>query len=75
MPAGVAYAVGALCEAAYTLVGARAEPRVTRFVAKQLSTPHWFDISAARRDLGYDPRVTLDEELERIGTWVRTLRI
>ena len=31
---------------------------MTRFVAKELATDHWFDISAARRDLGYAPRVS-----------------
>lgn len=35
------------------------EPPMTRFVAKELATDHWFDISAARRDLGYAPRVTM----------------
>ncbi len=24
-----------------------------------MATDHWFDISAARRDLGYTPRVTM----------------
>ena len=32
---------------------------MTRFVAKELATDHWFDISAARRDLGYSPRVPM----------------
>jgi nucleoside-diphosphate-sugar epimerase len=39
---------------------------VTRFLARELSTAHWFDISAARRDFGYVPLVTLDEGLERL---------
>jgi nucleoside-diphosphate-sugar epimerase len=30
---------------------------MTRFVASELARDHWFDISAARRDLGYAPRV------------------
>lgn len=34
------------------------EPPMTRFVAVMLGTSHWFDISAARRDLGYDPART-----------------
>ena len=40
---------------------------MTRFVAKQLSTAHHFDISAARRDLGYDPVVSIDEGLRRLA--------
>jgi nucleoside-diphosphate-sugar epimerase len=44
---------------------------MTRFLAKQLSTPHWFDISAARRDFGYTPTVSLDEGLRRLADWYR----
>jgi nucleoside-diphosphate-sugar epimerase len=32
---------------------------MTRFVAQELAIDHWFDISAARRDLGYSPRVSM----------------
>ncbi len=35
------------------------DPPMTRFIAKELCTEHWFDISAARRDLGYNPRVSM----------------
>jgi nucleoside-diphosphate-sugar epimerase len=34
---------------------------MTRFVAKEMATDHWFDIAAARRDLGYQPRVSMAE--------------
>lgn len=66
-----AYAAGAVLEKLHELFGGGGEPQMSRFVAHQLSTAHWFDIGAARRDLGYDPRVTLEQELERIGAWVR----
>ncbi len=65
----IAYAVGALLELLYGLVRARAEPPMTRFVAEQLSTAHWYDISAARRDLGYAPTVSIEEGLRRLGAW------
>lgn len=39
---------------------------MTRFLARQLATAHWFDISAARRDLGYAPQVPLDEGFVRL---------
>ena len=42
------------------------EPRLTRFVVHELSTAHWFDISAARRDLGYSPAISIAEGLERL---------
>ncbi len=34
---------------------------MTRFLARELSTAHWFNIAAARRDLGYEPRVSMEE--------------
>jgi nucleoside-diphosphate-sugar epimerase len=50
--------------------GARAtragEPPLTRFLVNQLTTAHWFDISAARRDLGYFPRISIDDGLSRL---------
>ena len=58
-------------EMVYRLLGISAEPRMTRFVAHQLSTAHWFDISAARRDLGYEPAVSIDEGLVRLAEWLR----
>lgn len=64
--ASAAYALGALCELRHALTGREDEPPLTRFVARQLATSHWFDLSAARRDLGYEPRITIREGLERL---------
>ena len=47
------------------------EPRLTRFVVKELSTAHWFDLSAARRDLGYRPAITTAEGLVRLAAYCR----
>ena len=45
---------------------------MTRFVAKQLATAHHFDLTAARRDLGYEPSLTIREGLERLrAEWGR----
>ncbi len=64
--AKAAYTVGGMLETIYTLTGRTDEPRMTRFVARQLSTAHWFRLDAARRDLGYVPRVTVEEGLRRL---------
>jgi nucleoside-diphosphate-sugar epimerase len=66
--AGVAYAAGAAVEAVYRLLRLRGEPPMTRFVARQLSTAHWFDLTAARRDFGYAPAVSTAEGLRRLAT-------
>ena len=55
----------------YWLFRLSGEPPMTRFVAVQMSTAHWYDISAAKRDLGYDPKVTVEEGLKRLGERLR----
>jgi 2-alkyl-3-oxoalkanoate reductase len=59
VPQAVAYAAGGVLEAVWRLTQRAGEPPMTRFVAKELATDHWFDISAARRDLGYHPLMTV----------------
>ncbi len=54
-----AAALGAVCEAAWSLLPLRTEPPMTRFVAAELAKDHWFDLTAALRDLGYSPRITM----------------
>jgi nucleoside-diphosphate-sugar epimerase len=56
---GAASAAGAVCEAAWNVFRLKGEPPMTRFIAAELAKDHWFDISAARKDLGYSPRVTM----------------
>ena len=63
---GLAYGVGTIMESAYRLFGISSEPAMTRFVARQLGTAHWFDISAAKRDFGYQPKITIAEGLKRL---------
>lgn len=72
VPARVAKAAGFLMETVYGLLRIEDEPRLTRFAAQELSSSHWFDIGAAKRDLGYRPQVTMDEGFERLRAWLRT---
>ncbi|NJD92010.1 MAG: NAD-dependent epimerase/dehydratase family protein, partial [Geobacter sp.] len=62
--------IGAVCEWLWGTFKLAGEPPMTRFVASELSTAHWFDISAARRDLGYEPEVTIEEGLQRLHKWL-----
>lgn len=62
---GVARTVGAAMEMAYTVLPLRGEPQMTRFLADQLATSHFFDISKARKDLGYAPMISTEEGLAR----------
>lgn len=63
VPAGVARAAGALCERAWKSFGLKGEPPLTRFSVEQLATAHWYDTSAAERDFGYRPTVSIAEGL------------
>jgi len=64
--------IGIGCEKVWGLLRLSGEPPMTRFVANELSTAHWFDITAAKRDLGYCPEVSLEEGLKRLGEWLPT---
>jgi nucleoside-diphosphate-sugar epimerase len=71
--AGAAWRIGAVLEGVYRLLRLPGEPPLTRFVASQLSTSHWYDVSAARRDLWYEPVVSVAEGLRlleaEMGQW------
>jgi nucleoside-diphosphate-sugar epimerase len=69
VPLGLAVAAGAIFETVGRFVSFPNGPPMTRFIAKNFAAAHWFDISAARRDLGYEPKITLDEGLERLQRW------
>lgn len=67
---GLARLIGTGCEKVWSLLHLAGEPPMTRFVADELSTAHWFDISAAKRDLGYHPEVSIEEGLKRLREWL-----
>lgn len=71
VPPWLAYAAGALMEGAYGLFRLSGEPRMTRMIARHLATAHWYDITAARQDLGYEPRVSIDEGMTRLRAWLQ----
>jgi len=65
IPLSAAYAVGALCEGLWKVLGRRDEPPITRFVTVELAKDHYFDINAARRDLGYLAKTPMVEALNQ----------
>ncbi|HEX7376357.1 MAG TPA: NAD-dependent epimerase/dehydratase family protein [Pirellulales bacterium] len=61
-----AYSIGAVLEAAHRLRRAHGEPLMTRFLALQLGKSHYFNIDRARRDFGYQPRISTAEGMRRL---------
>jgi len=67
VPLPVAYAAGGMLEGLWTLLRRTDEPRMSRFLAAQLGTSHYFDITAARRDLGYEPTISMVEGMKKLA--------
>ncbi len=67
-----AWVAGAFLEFIYKCFRLSGEPRMTRFLAEELSTNHWFNIQAARKDLGYTPSVSIAQGLRQLEAWFQT---
>ncbi|MEJ2658395.1 MAG: NAD-dependent epimerase/dehydratase family protein [Desulfobacterales bacterium] len=65
-----AWMIGAALEFVYRTFKVRGEPQMTRFLADELSKAHWFDISAAKIDLGYKPKISIEDGLSRLEKWL-----
>ncbi len=68
--AKVAYAAGYFFETVYKALRIEKEPPMTRFAARELATSHWFDITRAKKDLGYYPKISTQEGLKRLAQYL-----
>lgn len=71
VPRRVALLAGGAIERLWRLRRSPNEPPLTRFLAEQLGTAHWFDPRPALEDLGWAPTVTIDEGLQQLAEWFR----
>lgn len=62
-----AYLTGSAFETAYRVFGIGREPPMTRFLATQLAKSHFFDISSAKGDFGYNPTISTEEGVRRLA--------
>ncbi len=62
-----AWCAGIVFETAYWLLRLKSEPMMSRFLAAQLAKHHYFDISRAKSDFGYEPEVSTAEGMRRLG--------
>ncbi|MCE5303215.1 MAG: NAD-dependent epimerase/dehydratase family protein [Planctomycetaceae bacterium] len=68
-----AWWVGAGCETLYWLLQRKSEPPMSRFLAAELSSSHFFDIRRAQKDFGYEPKISTAEGLQRLAaSWTTT---
>lgn len=78
VPLPVAAAAGAVVETAWRWSRRRGDPPLTRFLAEQLGTAHWFDQRRTRQLLSWTPRIGLDagfHRLARAGTEPAAARV
>jgi nucleoside-diphosphate-sugar epimerase len=75
VPVGLAEFLGTACETVYQTLRIQQEPPLTRLIVEQLSTAHWFNIDAARSDLGYSPTVTIAEGMARLSQFLARERM
>lgn len=68
IPASLALKIGSAMEWLWPRVRSD-EPPLTRFVAEQLGTAHWFDPRPAREELRWSPHVTIDEGFVLLRQW------
>jgi nucleoside-diphosphate-sugar epimerase len=69
IPYPAAYVAGAVVEGVWRLSGRRTEPPMTRFLAEQLATAHWFDQRDTQQALDWRPEVSLDEGFAELRNW------
>jgi 2-alkyl-3-oxoalkanoate reductase len=70
----IAKLVGRVLETIYRFLGKSSEPLITLFLAQQLSSAHWYDISAAKRDFGYEAEVSIKEGMKQLKDWISSIK-
>lgn len=58
--------IGSVLEFIFRVLHLPGEPPMTRFLASQLSSSHYYDVSRARHDFGYEPPVSFEEAMRRM---------
>ena len=71
VPFRIAWVTGALLEFIYNILHLSKEPFMTRFLAESVAQSSWFNIEAAKRDLGYIPKIGTAEGLRRLEEWLK----
>ncbi len=73
VPYKLAYSAAALMELIYRAGKSKKPPVLTRFAVAALAGSRSYSIEKARRELGYEPSVDLDEGMREMADWVKLL--
>ena len=71
LPVGAARTLAIASEAIYKILPIKGKPVLTRFLVGQLTRSHYFNITKAVDDLGYQPRVSMAEGLEKTAQYFK----
>ena len=71
LPFRAAYMFGAGLESVYSLLKINREPVMTRFLASQLATTHTYSVANAKDELGYIPKISMDEGLDKLFSYLK----
>ncbi|MFF7725568.1 NAD-dependent epimerase/dehydratase family protein [Streptomyces sp. NPDC008001] len=61
LPTGAVRAAATACDVLTPVLRRTGTHRLSRFLVAELTSPHWFDIAAAKRDLGFVPPIGFAE--------------
>ena len=75
VPKVVARSAGSVLERVWHQTRRADDPPITRFLAEQLSTAHWFDQRETRAALDWQPEVSLDAGFDRVSAWFRAFPV
>ncbi|MCB0192958.1 MAG: NAD-dependent epimerase/dehydratase family protein [Anaerolineae bacterium] len=75
IPLSLARALGRAMEFAYSTFNLKGEPRVTRFLANELALTHYYDISRAKRDFGYQPQFSMEESVQKTVDYFKKMEL
>ena len=66
VPAQLLYIIGTISEWVYSFLRIKSEPMMTRFIARQLTCAHWYNLDAAIKDLEYQPKISIEEGMQKL---------
>jgi nucleoside-diphosphate-sugar epimerase len=72
IPYFLAYSAGSVAEAILKLFRSKTPPIITRYRIANAGKDYHFSIEKARTKLGYQPRVSLDEAIEKTVKWYKS---